>query len=218
MSASMRPTRWPARASATARFAETVDFPTPPLPDEMATTFPRCGSSTGVGGGGTAPDAARGAPCPALTRPCAALASATLTRTAVTPSIPCTAVRPSRASEPRSARPRRNVEVTVPAEQSADLLTGRGVGWAAGREGRHLAAIVRRNRVDLRPLPGRERDALEQHLHAPPPLRSGACVLGRGARRREHEQGGCGQCQHRVRSHRSSAANSSSIHTRELLT
>src|SRR5258707_436007 len=79
MSASMRPTRWPARASATARFAETVDFPTPPLPDEMATTFPRCGSSTGVGGGGTAPDAARGAPCPALTRPCAALASATLT-------------------------------------------------------------------------------------------------------------------------------------------
>src|SRR3989449_7329576 len=47
MSASMRPTRWPACASATARFTDTVDFPTPPLPDEIAITLPRCGSSTG---------------------------------------------------------------------------------------------------------------------------------------------------------------------------
>src|SRR6058998_1417441 len=59
MSASMSPTRWPCRASATARFTETVDFPTPPLPDETATTLPRLGSSTGVGGGGTAPGAGR---------------------------------------------------------------------------------------------------------------------------------------------------------------
>src|SRR2546422_4999789 len=61
MSASMSPTRWPCRASATATFAETVDFPTPPLPDETASTFPRCGKSTGVGGGGTAPGPGRGA-------------------------------------------------------------------------------------------------------------------------------------------------------------
>src|SRR2546430_1684383 len=61
MSASMSPTRWPARASATARFAETVDLPTPPLPDEMASTVPRWWSSTGVGGGGTPPGPVRGA-------------------------------------------------------------------------------------------------------------------------------------------------------------
>src|SRR5205814_7271437 len=53
MSASMRPTRCPARASATATLADTVDLPTPPLPDEIARTLPRCGNSTGVGGGGT---------------------------------------------------------------------------------------------------------------------------------------------------------------------
>src|SRR5213080_4120265 len=57
MSASISPTRCPPprRASATARFAETVDLPTPPLPDEIARMVPRWGSSTGVGGG----DAAR---------------------------------------------------------------------------------------------------------------------------------------------------------------
>src|SRR5258708_6015464 len=52
MSASINPTRWPARAIAAARFAETVDFPTPPLPLEIASTLPRPGSSSGVGGGG----------------------------------------------------------------------------------------------------------------------------------------------------------------------
>src|SRR5207302_8304049 len=54
MSASMRPTRRPWRASAAARFTETLDLPTPPLPEETASTLPRCGNSTGVGGGGTA--------------------------------------------------------------------------------------------------------------------------------------------------------------------
>src|SRR2546429_2602471 len=63
MSASMSPTRWPCRASATAKLAETVDFPTPPLPDEIASTLPRFGSSTGVGGGGTAPGAGRVPSC-----------------------------------------------------------------------------------------------------------------------------------------------------------
>src|SRR2546426_62822 len=53
MSASMRPTRRPWRASAAARFTETLDLPTPPLPEETASTLPRCGNSTGVGGGGT---------------------------------------------------------------------------------------------------------------------------------------------------------------------
>jgi hypothetical protein len=39
MSASSSPTRAPARASATARFALIVDFPTPPFPDATATTL-----------------------------------------------------------------------------------------------------------------------------------------------------------------------------------
>src|SRR2546426_899362 len=69
MSASMRPTRRPWRASAAARFTETLDLPTPPLPEETASTLPRCGSSTGVGGGGGtggaggAPGSGPGPPC-----------------------------------------------------------------------------------------------------------------------------------------------------------
>src|SRR5512139_3551403 len=39
MLASSNPTRAPFRASATARFALTVDFPTPPFPDATARTF-----------------------------------------------------------------------------------------------------------------------------------------------------------------------------------
>jgi hypothetical protein len=45
MSASRRPTRWPSRASATARLAATVDFPTPPLPEATATTCATSGMS-----------------------------------------------------------------------------------------------------------------------------------------------------------------------------
>ena len=48
-SASIRPTRCPAAASATARLAETVDFPTPPLPEEIAMIRPRLGSSGACG-------------------------------------------------------------------------------------------------------------------------------------------------------------------------
>src|SRR5882762_5452772 len=50
----MSPTRWPSRASAAARFADTVDLPTPPLPLEIASTLPSIGISSGVGGAGTA--------------------------------------------------------------------------------------------------------------------------------------------------------------------
>src|SRR2546430_678851 len=98
MSASMRPTRCPARASATATLADTVDLPTPPFPDEIARTLPRCGSSTGVEGGGTPAGAVRGAP--AAGAPAAALASGTFTPTPATPPPPCTAFRTSRAREP----------------------------------------------------------------------------------------------------------------------
>src|SRR5881397_649493 len=83
MSASISPTRCPPprRASATARFAETVDLPTPPLPDEIARTAPRWGSSTGVGGGGTPPGPGRGAGWRGAAPSAALLASVTLTRT-----------------------------------------------------------------------------------------------------------------------------------------
>ncbi len=55
-SASRRPTRAPLAASATARFADTVLFPTPPLPDATATTF---WTPSGFAGAG-----ARGGPGP----------------------------------------------------------------------------------------------------------------------------------------------------------
>src|SRR6185503_3333169 len=58
MSASRRPTRSPDLAAATARLTATVDLPTPPLAEAMA-TIPRAGRVTsarateaGVGGGG----------------------------------------------------------------------------------------------------------------------------------------------------------------------
>jgi hypothetical protein len=44
MSASIRPTFEPAWARATARLTETVDLPTPPFPDEIATILPSRGS------------------------------------------------------------------------------------------------------------------------------------------------------------------------------
>src|SRR5687767_4839551 len=53
MSPSMSPTRAPACRSATARLLATVDFPTPPLPLEMAMTCPSSGYATGCCGGGT---------------------------------------------------------------------------------------------------------------------------------------------------------------------
>src|SRR6266496_3384995 len=101
MSASISPTRFPACASAAATFAATVDFPTPPLPLDTAMVRPRCGISTGVGGGGTLPGAGR-AVLAALAPP----GSTTLMRTALTPSTAWAALRASRASEAGSSRSR----------------------------------------------------------------------------------------------------------------
>src|SRR5437773_10209159 len=125
MYASISATRCPPpkRASATARFAETVDLPTPPLPDEIARTVPRWGSSTGVGGGGTPPGPGRGVVWRGVVPSAPRLASVTLTRTAVTPSTPCTAFRTSRASEPGSSRPSRNVNETAPSPATTRSLT-----------------------------------------------------------------------------------------------
>src|SRR3989442_15545539 len=94
MSASIRPTRWPACASAAATFAAMVDLPTPPLPLDTAMARPRCGIATGVGGGGTAPGAGRGV---AAAR--APPGATTLMRTAVTPVTACAALRAARARE-----------------------------------------------------------------------------------------------------------------------
>src|SRR5207248_9094093 len=133
MSASMRPTRCPARASATATLADTVDLPTPPFPDEIARTLPRCGSSTGVEGGGTPGELVRGAPCAVASA--AALASVTLTRTAVTPGTAWTAFRTSRAREPGSSRPSRKVKLTVPRSSTARSLTMPAVRTSPPRRG-----------------------------------------------------------------------------------
>ena len=75
MSASSRAHPLASRASATARFEDTVDLPTPPLPDPIAmmlrTPAGRIGPACGVGWppilrlGGSAPGAGRGGPCAA---------------------------------------------------------------------------------------------------------------------------------------------------------
>ena len=54
MSESIRPTRRRARSSASARFAATVDLPTPPLPDATA-TLKRTSGRMFAGGGGRRP-------------------------------------------------------------------------------------------------------------------------------------------------------------------
>src|SRR5256886_14425299 len=125
MSAPIGPTRCrpPRRAGGTGRLGERVVFPAPPLPDEIARTVPRWGSSTGVGGGGTPPGPGRGAVWRGAAPSAPLLASATLTRTAVTPVTPCTALRTARASEPGSSRPSRNVEDTAPSPATARSLT-----------------------------------------------------------------------------------------------
>src|SRR5260370_1139813 len=148
MSASMSPTRWPARASATARFAETVDLPTPPLPDEIARPVPRAGSSTGVGGGGTPPGPVPGA----------ASRRARSGPAPVSPAPPATVLGKGLllAGGPHRANLRR-----LAAEQPPNLLPRGGVGRPPGREARHLFAIVRLDRIALRLLLRRESDAFE---------------------------------------------------------
>src|SRR5438034_1282922 len=118
MSPSIRPTRWPAWASAAATFAAMVDFPTPPLPLDTAIARPRCGIATGVGGGGTAPGAGRGVAA-ARVPP----GSTTLMRTAVTPCTACAALRASRAREAGSSRVSWNVKVTAPASSTTRSRT-----------------------------------------------------------------------------------------------
>ncbi len=116
MSASMSATRCPSRASAAARFADTVDLPTPPLPLEIASTLPSDGISSGVGGGGggggvgaagrpDGPDAWR-SPAPAE--------STTFTCTPPTPGTAAAAFRACRANEPGSSLVSTNVNVTAP--------------------------------------------------------------------------------------------------------
>src|SRR5256712_8774196 len=81
--------------------------------------------STGVGGGGTAPGAGREAAWRGAAVPpaWAAPASVRLTRTAVTPSTPCTALRASRARVGGSCWVRMKVNVTCPAPSTVSSLT-----------------------------------------------------------------------------------------------
>src|SRR5256885_12820940 len=88
----------------------------------MASTVPRWGSSTGVGGGGTPPGPVRGAGWRGATPSAALLASVTLTRTPVTPCTPWTAFRTSRASEPGSRSEEHTSELQSPCNLVFRLL------------------------------------------------------------------------------------------------
>src|SRR6185312_3761403 len=103
-------TRYPSRARAAARFAETVDLPTPPLPLEIARTLPRPGISSGVGGAG----GAAGRPAGRAAGPVASAPSTTVTLTPVTPATPSTAFRAWRANDPGSSRVSTKVNDTAP--------------------------------------------------------------------------------------------------------
>src|SRR2546423_12313008 len=105
MPASMRPPGGPARAGATATLVDTVDLPTPPLPDEIARTLPRCGRSTGVGGGGTPAGPARGAGCAGGARP--APPPGAVTRPPRPPRTPRPPLRTPPGGGPGSPPPRR---------------------------------------------------------------------------------------------------------------
>src|SRR5882672_730347 len=121
MSASISPTRWPSRASAAARFAETVDFPTPPLPLEIANTLPSPGISFGVGGAGGAGDGRPAGRPEGRSVPSAE--STTFIFTAVTPPTASTALRAWRASDPGSSGVSTNVKLTSPLASTAMSFT-----------------------------------------------------------------------------------------------
>src|SRR6266705_1150084 len=211
MSASMSPTLWPARASATARFADTVDFPTPPLPDEMASTLPRCGSSTVVDGevldhAGREDVAAAAGVLEARERALDArfkVGNGHGRKVVLQPPL-WTAEAPrlhlGDVPVPQllliGGQHRPNV-VVLTAEQFAHLLTRRRIRRHARREHRHLTAIARADRVDFRLLLGRQREVLEQHLRAPcgealapltpTPSPSGRGILSERAGRRQRQ-------------------------------
>src|SRR6266550_9079843 len=142
MSPSIRPTRCPAWASAAATFAATVDLPTPPLPLDTASARPRCGISTGVGGGGTAPGAGRAV---AAARP--PPGSTTLMRTALTPATAWAALRASRASEAGSSCVSRNVKLTAPASSTTRSWTIPAATTSLARRGFCTAARAASTRL-----------------------------------------------------------------------
>src|ERR1051326_3187368 len=120
MSASMRPTRCPRAASATAMFTATVDFPTPPFPELTAITRPSLGISPGCGAGIWPVDCGwdGGGPCVVRAGP-AGSTTVILTPSGWTPSTALTALRASRTSVAGSSRESRNVKETRPSGDTA---------------------------------------------------------------------------------------------------
>src|ERR1041385_9141602 len=120
MSASMRPTRCPRAASATAMFTATVDFPTPPFPALTAITRPSLGISPGCGAGIWPVDCGwdGGGPCVVRAGP-AGSTTVILTPSGWTPSTALTALRASRTSVAGSSRESRNVKETRPSGDTA---------------------------------------------------------------------------------------------------
>src|SRR6266702_3391664 len=125
ISASIRATRCPSRASAAARFAATVDLPTPPLPLEIASTLPRDGISAGVGGGGGVGAAGRAdGPSAGAWRPPAPAESTTFICTPLTPGTAAAALRACRANDPGASLVSTNVNVTAP---EGSIVTSRTI-------------------------------------------------------------------------------------------
>src|ERR1041384_1621930 len=141
MSASMRPTRCPRAASATAMFTATVDFPTPPFPELTAITRPSLGISPGCGAGIWPVDCGwdGGGPCGARAGP-AGSTTVILTPSGWTPSTALTALRASRTSVAGSSRESRNVKETRPPGDTARPRDTPPAGRAVGRRGGGVGA------------------------------------------------------------------------------
>src|SRR5689334_24205974 len=76
----------------------------------------------------------------------------------------------------------------VAKDRSHPLSCGR-IRWTPGGERRHLLAVVRLDRVDLGLLRRRQRDVLEENLHAPARTAIRWRGLGAGQDRYYHEAG-----------------------------
>src|SRR5690606_7484927 len=188
MSASSKPTRRPRSASATARFAATVDFPTPPFPELTANTcsIPATRFRSGVGAGTECgrsgrPPCARAACCR-----CAWSASGSLTSilARATPSTASTAARASRTSVPGSSGRTANWNRTLPSASTSSPLT-----WPPLNTSTPVAGCFTRDSASrTRPSSASRSIAITVSLSCRRPAPPGAPAVRRGPERARSER------------------------------
>src|SRR6266540_219340 len=122
-----------------ARLADTVDLPTPPLPDETAMIRPRFGCSIGAGGGGGATGEAPGGAWVDRAGPPGSTTEI-FTSSRRTPSIAANAPRASRTSVAGSSRESRNVNEILPSSATVRSRIMPAERISASRRGLRMRA------------------------------------------------------------------------------